>query len=122
MYQICSPLMILAIKSGKASMFNVALANTKASLIKSNSMAGGLNSYSQCVHVEDRARGEAPVGDEPLGDHAAHRQHEEQAEHQHRPSGQQQEAGDALHRDTTSVQSVSHCSRCAATSAGAGRA
>lgn len=41
---------------GKASMFNVALANTKAGLIKSNSMAGGLNSYSQCVHVEDRAR------------------------------------------------------------------
>ena len=41
---------------GEASMFNVALANTKAGLIKSNSMAGGTNPYSQCVHIEDRAR------------------------------------------------------------------
>lgn len=40
----------------EATMFNVALANTKSGLIKSNSMAGGTNAYSQCVHVEDRAR------------------------------------------------------------------
>ena len=40
----------------EATMFNVALANTKAALIKSNTMAGGTNPYSQCVHVEDRAR------------------------------------------------------------------
>lgn len=36
--------------------FNVALANMKAGLVKSNVMAGGTNSYSQCVHVEDRTR------------------------------------------------------------------
>lgn len=36
--------------------FNVALANMKAALVKSNTMAGGTSSYSQCVHVEDRTR------------------------------------------------------------------
>ena len=54
-----------------------------------------------------------------LGHHARHRQDEERAEHQHRPRSQEEQGGDAPHREMTSVHSVSHCSRLAAISSGA---
>jgi len=38
----------------KTQAFNVALANIQASLLVNNTMYGGSNSYSQCVHIEDR--------------------------------------------------------------------
>ena len=80
--------------------------------------------------VEHRARREAPVHHEPLGHHAGHRQDEEHAQHQDRRGREGEQPGDATrsprwssgrarsepgrvgtHREMTSVQSVSHCSR-----------
>ena len=48
-----------------------------------------------------RAGVERPVGPEPLGQHPGHRQHEEDAEHQHRPDGQPEDPGDASHAGVT---------------------
>ncbi len=38
----------------KTEAFNVALANISSCLIVNNTMYGGSNAYSQCVHIEDR--------------------------------------------------------------------